>query len=92
MIAHGRVTATIAATPQKISEMFNELSVARLTALNGNLNRIAIGNKDVNASYDRGQGIFLYANEWVELSNVDLQKLWFDTVIIDDGLTWWAIV
>jgi hypothetical protein len=87
-VSDGRKTVTTAGTRVALATTSAVFDSVAVTAETDNTGIITIGGSTVVAALATRQGTPLSAGDTVVLENVDLAKVYIDSTVNTDGVTW----
>ena len=87
-MSSGRKTVTTAGTAERITSSAFSIQKIVITAETDNTGVIVVGDANVVASLSTRQGIPLSAGQSITLLLSDLSKVWLDTTVNGDGVTY----
>lgn len=90
MINSGRQIVDVVGQPQVFSAAPMRVGKVIIHALRTNTSLVAVGDQRVRATVDYEEGILLWPDQEVELSNIDLSQLYLDVRVAAEGVRWFS--
>jgi len=90
-ISSGRKTVTAAGTAEALESARREVLVAVITAETDNTGVVVIGGSDVIATQATRKGVPLDAGDSITLYQLDMNRIYIDTTVNGDGVTYLTV-